>query len=60
MIKYKMISATSVPDLEKQVNEQISAGRRPKAGMTAGVDGVFYQAMVSEHMKKGNERGDNA
>ena len=40
--------------MEKQVNELISKGWRPKAGMTAGANGVFYQAMVSEDVKKGN------
>ena len=58
-MKYKVVSATSVQDMEKQVNELIAKGWRPKAGMTAGANGVFYQAMVSEDVKKGNEQGNS-
>lgn len=58
-MKYKVVCATSAQELEKQVNESMSAGWRPKAGMTVGVDGVFYQAMVSEDVRKGKEKGDS-
>jgi hypothetical protein len=55
-MKYKIVSATSAQELEKQVSESMSAGWRPKAGMTVGVDGVFYQAIVSEDVRKGKSR----
>lgn len=55
MMEYTILKASTLPDLEKKVNEYIKKGCRPQGGITIQHNPQFrtveyyYQAMIKEN-----------
>lgn len=47
-MEYKIVTKSSVNDIEKAVNELIKAGWEPIGGVAYSPGGYYYQAMIKK------------